>query len=233
MKQSVENAHLACLCTNRVSEASGFFRGPYPFLCMMKSPASFLQHFAQAWPSVLAELKFFLLLLFFNAHPYFLRFYLFLEREGKEKERDRNINVWLLLTCPPTGDLACNPGTCPRLGIKLLTLWFAAWHWNHWATPAGAIFIVNTITDVLIPPTPCLYPPNTYPPSLRPSPSPSGHVCVYGLCIHVLWLIPSPCFIQSPSSPLLWQLSVCSIYACLCFYFISIGVSSTSLWRLY
>ena len=40
--------------------------------------------------------------------------YLFLERgEGKEKEWERNIHVWLPLTCPPTGDLACNPGTCP------------------------------------------------------------------------------------------------------------------------
>ena len=39
--------------------------------------------------------------------------YLFLERrEGKEKERERNINVWLLLM-PSTGDLARNPGMCP------------------------------------------------------------------------------------------------------------------------
>ena len=30
--------------------------------------------------------------------------YLFLEREeGKKKERERNINVWLLLTCPLLG----------------------------------------------------------------------------------------------------------------------------------
>ena len=38
--------------------------------------------------------------------------YLFLEREeGREKERERNINVWLpLMHVPPTGDLACNPG---------------------------------------------------------------------------------------------------------------------------
>ena len=41
-------------------------------------------------------------------------FYLFLERgEGREKEEDRNINVWLPLERPPTGDLACNPGICP------------------------------------------------------------------------------------------------------------------------
>ena len=42
------------------------------------------------------------------------RFYLLIfgqrEREG---ERERNINVWLPLARPPTGDLVCNPGTCP------------------------------------------------------------------------------------------------------------------------
>ena len=38
--------------------------------------------------------------------------YLSLERGG-EKERERNINVWLPFTCPPTEDLACNPGICP------------------------------------------------------------------------------------------------------------------------
>ena len=43
---------------------------------------------------------------------------------------------------------------------------------------------------------------------LPPHPLPSGHhhtiVCVYGSCIYVLWLIPSPSFIQSspPPSPL-------------------------------
>ena len=40
-----------------------------------------------------------LLLLFFK---YFT--YLFLEgREGREKERERNINVWLPLVCPQLG----------------------------------------------------------------------------------------------------------------------------------
>ena len=41
-------------------------------------------------------------------------FYLFLERgERREKERKKNISVWVPLTCPLTGDLACNPGMCP------------------------------------------------------------------------------------------------------------------------
>ena len=41
--------------------------------------------------------------------------YLFLDRrEGEEKERERNINVWLPPhPAPPTGDLAHNPGLCP------------------------------------------------------------------------------------------------------------------------
>ena len=37
---------------------------------------------------------------------YFLKvsFYLFLDRwEGREKERERNTNMWLLLMCPPLG----------------------------------------------------------------------------------------------------------------------------------
>ena len=40
--------------------------------------------------------------------------YLFLERrEGREKERERNINVWLPL------DLACNPGMFPDQELNL------------------------------------------------------------------------------------------------------------------
>ena len=43
---------------------------------------------------------------------YFFNFkdliYLFLEGGGREKERERNINVWLPLTHPTTGDLAGN-----------------------------------------------------------------------------------------------------------------------------
>ena len=39
---------------------------------------------------------------------------LFLERgEWREKGRERNINVWLPLTCPSTRDLARNPRMCP------------------------------------------------------------------------------------------------------------------------
>ena len=51
---------------------------------------------------------------FLKVESFLKRFYLFLERgEGREKERERNINVWLPLMCPPTGDLARDPGICP------------------------------------------------------------------------------------------------------------------------
>ena len=40
--------------------------------------------------------------------------YLFLERGvGREKERERNIDMWSPLTCPQPGALAHNPGMCP------------------------------------------------------------------------------------------------------------------------
>ena len=54
---------------------------------------------------------------------------------------------------------------------------------------------------------------------------PSGHhhtvVWVYGLCINVLWLIPSPSFMQSPlPSPHSTLTAICSVCPCLCFYFV-------------
>ena len=54
--------------------------------------------------------------LWFWYHPVLvIRFYLFLERgEGREKEKERNINVWLPLLCPLLGDLARNPCMCRR-----------------------------------------------------------------------------------------------------------------------
>ena len=41
--------------------------------------------------------------------------------EGREKEGERNIDLWLPLVCPHAGDLAHDPGMCPRLGIDLQT----------------------------------------------------------------------------------------------------------------
>ena len=42
------------------------------------------------------------------------------EREGEKHQ------CVVASHAPPYGDLACNPGMCPRLGIELATLWFAA-----------------------------------------------------------------------------------------------------------
>ena len=61
-----------------------------------------------------------LLKMYLETHPFFFLFkhfiYSFLERrERRDKERERNISVWLSLV-PPTGDLACHPGMCPDWG---------------------------------------------------------------------------------------------------------------------
>ena len=71
---------------------------------------------------------------------FFKRFYLFLER-GREREREGEKHQCVVVSCtPPTGDLAHNPGTCPRLGIEPATFWFAGRHSIYWATPATATF---------------------------------------------------------------------------------------------
>ena len=44
---------------------------------------------------------------------------------------------------PHTGELACNPGMCPRLGIELTTLWFAGQCSIYLATPARALYGLN------------------------------------------------------------------------------------------
>ena len=46
---------------------------------------------------------------------FFKRFYLFIleKGEGREKERERNINMWLLFARPLLGYSAHNPGLCP------------------------------------------------------------------------------------------------------------------------
>ena len=67
--------------------------------------------------------------------------YLFLERgEGREKERVRHSNVWLLLAHPHQRPKP-QPRHVPWLGIELATLWFSGRHSIHWATPARAIYI--------------------------------------------------------------------------------------------
>ena len=50
---------------------------------------------------------------------FFLRFYLFSFWEGKRGEKHQCV---VASHTPPTGDLASNPGKCPRLGIELATV---------------------------------------------------------------------------------------------------------------
>ena len=75
----------------------------------------------------------------------FLKFlFIYLEREeGREKERERNIDVWLPLTWPPTGDLAYNPG-CALTGNWTGDPLVHSPSSIYWATPARASsFILN------------------------------------------------------------------------------------------
>ena len=59
---------------------------------------------AQSTPGTALEEERQVLLLLCSRGIFFLRFYLFLERgEGRETERERNIDVWLPLTCPQLG----------------------------------------------------------------------------------------------------------------------------------
>ena len=76
----------------------------YPFDICVLFPLGILPR------SAITELLDHMIVLFLN---FFLIFYLFLEREeGREKEKARNINVWLPLACPPLGSWPTT-GMCP------------------------------------------------------------------------------------------------------------------------
>ena len=45
-----------------------------------------------------------------------------------DKEREKNINVYVAYHAPPTRDLGHNPVMCPNWGIEPVTLWFAGQH---------------------------------------------------------------------------------------------------------
>ena len=64
----------------------------------------------------------------------------FIERgKGRERKRERNINVWLPLICPLLGTWSANPAWhVPWLGIEPVTLSFAGQCSVHWATTARA-----------------------------------------------------------------------------------------------
>ena len=77
-------------------------------------------------------------LLLEHKHFFLNIFYLFIFRErGREGESEGRKHQCVVASHEPlTGDLAHNPGTYPRLGIELVTLWFSGWHSIHWATLA-------------------------------------------------------------------------------------------------
>ena len=67
----------------------------------------------------------------------YLFLYLFLDRgEGREKE-ERNIHVWLLLTCPLLGTWPATQA-CGLTGNQISDPLIHRLALNHWATPAGA-----------------------------------------------------------------------------------------------
>ena len=79
-------------------------------------------------------------------HSFFFKdfIYLFLEKgEGRVKERERSINMWMPVTCSPLG-AGPQPRHVPWLGIEPATLWFAGQCSIHWAAPARALFSFST-----------------------------------------------------------------------------------------
>ena len=74
------------------------------------------------YASTVTFLQFSHLAIYLNFFEDFI--YLFLERtEGRRKERERNINVWLPLT-PPNWGPGPKPRHVPWLGIEPTALWF-------------------------------------------------------------------------------------------------------------
>ena len=75
-------------------------------------------------------------LLFFLIH-------LFFRKRGRERERKGEKHQCVVAShSPPTGDLACNPGTCPenQTGNALPPSWRSI----HWVTPARVLPFKNS-----------------------------------------------------------------------------------------
>ena len=66
------------------------------------------------------------------------RCYVFIFTEqGREGEREGEKHQCVVAShATPTGDLACNPDMCHRLGNQPVIIWFAGPHSIHGATPA-------------------------------------------------------------------------------------------------
>ena len=83
---------------------------------------------------------------------YFFQFRFFYFRErGREGEREGEKHQCVVAShVPSTRDLACNPGMCPRLGIKPATIRFSDQHSIYWATSVRAIFFFNSLQVILM-----------------------------------------------------------------------------------
>ena len=62
---------------------------------------------------------------------FFFKKYFIYFREGKGGRKRKKHRCVVASQAPPTGDLAGNLGMCCRLGVELVTLWFAGQHSNH------------------------------------------------------------------------------------------------------
>ena len=91
-----------------------------------------------------------------NLYNFFEDFiYFFLERgEEREKERERNINVWEIPGCflhTPNWGPGLKPRHVPWLGIEPATFRFTGWISIHWATPPRAetyLILLISVTPI-------------------------------------------------------------------------------------
>ena len=118
--------------TEPTTQACALTRNPTPNFWSMGQHSNQLGHISQ-------DLEFGFV--FFK-----ILFYLFLEREEwREKERERNISVWLPLASPLLGTWPATQA-CAWTGNQPAMLCFEGRCSIHWATPARAgICIFNTI----------------------------------------------------------------------------------------
>ena len=119
--------------------------------------------------------------------------YLFF-RERVSEGKGVGEKYWCVVSCHmlPSGNPACNPGTCPRLGMEPTTFWLAGRHSVHWAIPVSMaysfLFIFLKYILLIRPLQLCHFP--VFIPLWPTSPfclPPLVHV--HGLYICVLWLL--------------------------------------------
>ena len=89
-----------------------------------------------------------LILVYYCLYIFLKILFIYFQREGKgEKEGEKHQCV-VASHGPPTGDLACNPGTCPAWETNQRPFCFAGQCSVHRATPARAIvYIFNYLSN--------------------------------------------------------------------------------------